>query len=456
MTAERSIFCSQVFLPEGWKRNIRLQVSAGGRISSIAEAMGPDAGDERIEGPVVPAMTNLHSHSFQRAMAGLAEVSGEGEDSFWTWRTMMYRLVSTLSPEDIEAITAKLYSELLKGGYGRIVEFHYLHHARGGQCYDLSGETSLRISNAAQSVGIGLTHLPVFYAHSGFGGLPPTDGQKPFIHSVGEFLTLLDDLRAPFAAAGHRLGFAIHSLRAATPDQMRSLLSEGPKAGPIHIHVAEQEKEVEDCLAWSGRRPVEWLLDEMPVDARWCAIHATHMTDDEAARLARSGAVAGLCPATEANLGDGIFPATDFLRHGGAIGIGTDSHIATSVAEEVRILEYSQRLRDRRRNRLADGPNRSVGTSIFNAALAGGAQAAGVDKPGLRVGASADLVVLDPSSPFIAATEDDRILDRWLFALGPDVVRHVMVSGRWVIRDRRHERDDEIDREFQKVLRKVA
>ncbi len=456
MTAERSIFCSQIFLPEGWRRNVRLQVTAGGLIASITPDTVPEAGNERIDGPVVPAMTNLHSHSFQRAMAGLAEVSGAGEDSFWTWRTMMYRLVSTLSPDDIEAISAKLYSELLKGGYGRIVEFHYLHHAAGGQRYDRSGETSLRILNAAQTVGIGLTHLPVFYAHSGFGGLQPTDGQRPFIHTVDGFLTLVDDLRTPFAETGHGLGFAIHSLRAATPDQMRSLLAEGPKTGPIHIHVAEQEKEVEDCLAWSGRRPVEWLLDEMPVDRRWCAIHATHMTEDEVARLAHSGAVAGLCPATEANLGDGIFPATDFLRHGGAIGIGTDSHIATSVAEEVRVLEYSQRLRDRRRNRLVDGAHKSVGTTIFNAALAGGAQAAGVEKSGLCEGASADLVVLDPSSPFMAATEDARILDRWLFALGPDVVRHVMVAGRWVIRDRRHERDEEIDRDFQRVLRKVA
>lgn len=456
MTAERSIFCPQIFLPEGWSRDVRLHVGSDGKIAAIDLNTSPDNGDERIFGPVVPAITNLHSHSFQRAMAGLAEVAGPGEDSFWTWRTLMYRLVAMLSPDDIQAISVKLYSELLKGGFGRVVEFHYLHHAAGGQRYDRSGETSLRILDAARLVGIGLTHLPVFYAHSGFGGAEPTAGQQPFIHGVDQFLALLDDLQKPFAAADATLGFAIHSLRAATPDQMRCLLASGPQAGSIHIHVAEQEKEVEDCLAWSGRRPVDWLLDEMPVDARWSAIHATHMTDREVVRLARSGAVAGLCPATEANLGDGIFPATDFLRHGGAIGIGTDSHIATSVAEEVRVLEYSQRLRDRRRNRLAEGANSSVGASIFKATLAGGAQAAGIATSGLRVGAAADLVVLDQSSPFIAATEEDRLLDRWLFALGPDVVRHVMVAGRWVIRDRRHERDEEIDRDFQKVLQKVA
>ena len=240
------------------------------------------------------------------------------------------------------------------------------------------------------------------------------------------------------------------------PDEVHAVLSAERTAGPIHIHVAEQEREVEDCLAWSGRRPVSYLLDEFPVDDRWCAIHATHMTSEETARLARSGAVAGLCPATEANLGDGIFPATDFIGHGGRLGIGTDSHVATSVAEELRLLEYGQRLRDRRRNRVVSGPGASVARTLVDASLAGGAQAAGVGLSGIRVGARADLVVLDGTNPFIAAATDDQILDRWIFALGNEAVRDVMVRGQFVVEQGRHRLEEDIDRNFERALRKLA
>ncbi|HSI42075.1 MAG TPA: formimidoylglutamate deiminase [Xanthobacteraceae bacterium] len=449
-----AVFAERALLPDGWAERVRLDIDAAGRIASV-QAGGSPQGAQIAAGPVVPAMPNLHSHAFQRAMAGLAEISGAGEDSFWTWREEMYRTVGLLSPEDVEAIAAKLYVELLKGGYGAVAEFHYLHHAPGGTAYADPAELSRRILKAASDTGIGLTLLPVFYAHGNFGGVPAAPGQRRFLHEVDAFADLLERLGPHCTAAKARLGVAIHSLRAATEGEMRAVLSAAPAAGPIHIHAAEQMKEVEDSLAFSGRRPVDWLLDEMEVDARWCLIHATHMTEGETQRLARSGAVAGLCPATEANLGDGIFPAVAYRGAGGCFGIGTDSHVATGVAEEVRLLEYGQRLRDRRRNRLADGPHRSVGRDVFAAALAGGAQALGQPLGTLAPGATASLVVLDGSDPFVAAARGDAVIDRWLFALGDRAVRDVMVAGAWVIRQGRHALEEAIDAAFLAVLERL-
>ncbi|MBU2327759.1 MAG: formimidoylglutamate deiminase [Alphaproteobacteria bacterium] len=456
MKTPQTLFCERVLLPEGWTSDVMIGIDDGGMIVSIQPGRTRDADSMLSAGPVVPALQNLHSHAFQRAMAGLAEQAGSTDDSFWTWRETMYRLVERMSPDDVEVVATKLYSELLKGGFGHVVEFHYFHHAVTGSGRSDGFEMSARILRAAETAGIGLTHLPVFYAHAGFGGIAPNDGQKPFIHSVDGFLSLLERLAPECKAVGARLGLAIHSIRAATPDEMRVILSSEHTGGPIHIHVAEQEREVEDCLAWSGRRPVNFLLDEFPVDARWCAIHATHMTPEETSRLAGSGAVAGLCPATEANLGDGIFPATDLAAHGGQYGIGTDSHVATSVAEELRLLEYGQRLRDRRRNRLVSGPTTSVGRTVFEASLSGGAQAAGLATSGIRVGARADLVVLDGDTPFVATAKDDQILDRWIFALGSEAVRDVMTGGQFVVQQGRHRFEEAIDRDFKEVLMKLA
>lgn len=449
------IFAERALLSGGWAQNVAISLDPSGRIAAIETGSAAANGDERAAGPLVPAIANLHSHAFQRAMAGLAEVAGSGNDSFWTWREEMYRTVGLVNPDDVEAIAAKLYVEMLKGGFGHVAEFHYLHHQADGSAYADPAEMSLRILAAARTTGIGLTHLPVFYAHANFGGAAPNAGQRPFLHHPDRFLALLQRLEPLCREAGNTLGYAIHSLRAATPEEMRIILDAAPVAGPIHIHVAEQTKEVDDCLAWSGRRPVEWLLDEMPVDQRWCAIHATHLTEQERQRLARSGAVAGLCPATEANLGDGIFPAVEYMAEGGVFGVGTDSHVATSVAEELRLLEYGQRLRDRRRNRLAAGPGASIGRTIFDAALKGGAQAAGQATAGIAVGARADFVVLDGDNPYIAAASDNQILDRWLFALGGESVRDVMVGGERKIRNGRHDREEEIDRAFARVLMKL-
>lgn len=445
------LFAERALLTDGWAENVLFAVGADGRISSV-ERGADTGGAKRLGGPVIPAVANLHSHAFQRAMAGLTDVAGQGDDSFWTWREEMYRLVSLLTPDDVMAIAAKLQVELLKGGFGRVAEFHYLHHGPDGRPYAEPAEMSLAMLRASALSGIGLTLLPVFYAHSDFGGAAPTAGQRRFIHDVDGFLTLLHGLVEPCRAAGARLGLAFHSLRAVTGDEIAAIAKTVPEHAPIHIHVAEQEREVSASIAHSGRRPVERLYDMVDVDQRWCLVHATHVTDLEVVMIAGSGAVVGLCPTTEADLGDGIFPATDFLAVDGRFGIGTDSHVATSVADELRILEYGQRLRDRRRNRMAGRPGASVGRTLFDRAFAGGAQAAGVAGSGLAAGAPADLVVLDGRSPYLAAVQGDSILDRWIFGgLGP-VVRDVMIGGRWLIEDGHHSQEEAIDRAFTAAL----
>lgn len=452
---ESRIFATEALLPSGWAQNVTIRSDATGRITAIDTDSQPGTA-ERAAGPLLPLMPNLHSHAFQRAMAGLAEVAGPAGDSFWTWRDQMYRCVATMTPEDIETVATKLQIELLKGGFGHLVEFHYQHHDGHGRAYADPAETSRRQFAAAARSGIGLTLLPVFYAHSDFGGQPPNAGQRPFLHDVDGYLTLLDRVRALAAEHGQLSGCAIHSLRAATPGEMARILPELSAGAPIHIHIAEQMREVEASLAWSGRRPVEWLLDEMPVGPEWCLIHATHLTGDETRRIAESGAVAGLCPMTEANLGDGIFPGRDFQAHGGAFGIGTDSHISVSVAEELRMLEYSQRLRDQARNVLAGGEGRSTGRTLFDAARAGGQQAAGIALAGIQIGAPASWLVLDGTNPYLATASGDRLIDRWIFTLGDVAIRDVHVAGRKVIDQGRHALDDEIAPRFAEVLQKIS
>ncbi len=450
----QQVFAETALLPTGWARDVVIGVGPDGTITGVQPGAARAPGMPLVE-IMVPALTNLHSHAFQRAMAGLAEVAGPSADSFWTWRDRMYRCVGSMTPDDIETVALYLQIELLKGGFGHLVEFHYQHHSGSGAPYANPAETSLRQFEAARQSGIGLTHLPVFYAQSDFGGVPPVPGQRPFLHDVDGYLRLMEAVRARAAEDGQLAGCAIHSLRAATPEQMRAVLAELPQDAPIHIHVAEQMREVEASIAWSGRRPVEWLLDEMPVDDRWCLIHATHLTATEVTRMAQSGAVAGLCPATEANLGDGIFEARDFLAQGGRFGVGTDSHVATSVAEELRLLEYSQRLRDRARNCLAAGEGSSTGRRLLDGALAGGHQAAGIAKAGLQVGAPASWLALDAQNPFLATAGDDALIDRWIFAMGDTAIRDVTVRGKTVIEHGRHALDEEIAPRFAEVLRKI-
>jgi formimidoylglutamate deiminase len=450
-----AFFAERALLPQGWARNVRFEVSPDGLIEKVlADASGEGA--ERLQGPVLAGMPNLHSHAFQRAMAGLAEVAGNPNDSFWTWRDLMYRLVGRLDPEQVEVIARQLYIEMLKAGYTSVAEFHYVHHDADGRRYADPAELSLRVSQAARDAGIGLTLLPVLYSHSGFGGQAPNDGQRRFIHSTDSYLALQERLRGEIARRpNQQLGLCFHSLRAVTPEQLNAVLAAEQGARPIHIHIAEQQKEVNDCLAWSGRRPLQWLYEHAPVDERWCLVHATHAEHDEVQAMAASGAVAGLCLTTEANLGDGIFPAVDFLAQGGRLGIGSDSHVSVSVVEELRWLEYGQRLRDQRRNRLYRADQPQVGRTLFDAALAGGAQALGQPVGALAEGKRADWLVLDGDDPYLATAEGDALLNRWLFAGGDRQVRDVMVGGNWVVRDGRHAAEGETARAFAGVLREV-
>ncbi|MCF3642968.1 formimidoylglutamate deiminase [Rhizobium sp. TRM95111] len=443
------IHAREALLPEGWAKDVRLSL-AGGRIAAVETGAAAAAGDER-HGHVVPGMPNLHSHAFQRGMAGLAEMRGPGSDSFWSWRTVMYRFALAMTPDQAEAVAAQLYVEMLEAGFTRVGEFHYLHHDRDGRPYGDVAEMAARIAAAAAQTGIGLTLLPVFYAHSTFGGAAPGEGQRRFINDADRYQALLERCRALTAdLPGGVTGVAPHSLRAVTPGELSAVVGMAG-AGPVHIHIAEQVKEVEDCIAWSGRRPVEWLLDNQPVDGRWCLIHATHMTEAETRAMAASGAIAGLCPVTEANLGDGTFPAPDFVAHGGRFGVGSDSNVLIGLPDELRQLEYSQRLALRARNVLAPAGG-STGRALFDGALTGGAAALGA-ATGLAVGLPADFVSVAPRHGLEPA--GDQLLDSWIFANGA-AVDCVWVQGRKQVEHGRHVRRAETGRRFAAAMAELA
>ncbi|MGF9694304.1 formimidoylglutamate deiminase [Rhizobium sp. 0TCS1.26] len=442
------IHAATALLPEGWRSDVRLTIERGS-IQAIATGVPAQGGDER-HAVLVPAMPNLHSHAFQRAMAGLAETRGSGDDSFWSWRVLMYRFALSMTPDQVEAVAAQLYMEMLEAGFGRVGEFHYLHHDSDGGFYANPAEMAERIAAASSETGIGLTLLPVFYAHSGFGGTEPSDGQRRFIHDPDAFARLMEACRGIVSRLpGGELGIAPHSLRAVTQAELATIL---PLAGngPIHIHVAEQVKEVEDCLAHTGLRPVEWLLDHAPVDDRWCLIHATQMAPGETQRMAATGAVAGLCPITEANLGDGIFNGAPYLAAGGRFGIGSDSNVLISVPQELRQLEYSQRLSMKARNVMAEAGG-STGRMLFDGALAGGAAALQASA-GLAPGASADLVSLDLADA--GYLKDDQILDHWIFSTGISV-DCVWVSGVRQVEKGRHQRREAISQRFRKTMQEL-
>jgi formiminoglutamate deiminase len=447
-----ALWCEQAWLPEGWRNNVRLTLEKG-RISAVEIGVEARSGDER-HAIFLPAMPNLHSHAFQRGMAGLAESAGRGDDSFWTWREVMYRFVDRLDPEGMQAIAALAYAEMLESGFARVGEFHYLHHDVDGQPYDDIAAMAQALAAAADETGIALTLLPVFYAHSGFGGAAPTHGQRRFINDVDRYARLLDASRDAVAGLDDSVvGVAPHSLRAATADELAAVTAIAPSA-PLHIHIAEQVPEVEACLAWSGARPVEWLMGHADVGPDWCLVHATHITDAERAAIVRSGAVAGLCPITEANLGDGLFPARDFLAEGGRFGVGSDSNVEIDAAAELRLLEYSQRLAHRGRNLLADGAGQSTGASLYRGALAGGGQALGRPSAGLAVGAAADIVSLKADDPAFAGRTGDAILDSWIFG-GGRRVDCVWRGGVRRVEGGRHVARDTIDARYRAAMAKL-
>lgn len=445
-----ALWFNTALLPSGWARDVRV-VIADGLISDVQTDALALPGDER-HAIAIPGLSNVHSHAFQRGMAGLAEHRGASDDDFWSWREVMYRFLDHLNPDDVEAISAMAYVEMLETGYTRVGEFHYLHNDTNGARYDDPAEMASRIVAAAETSGIGLTLLPVFYAHSDFGGAPPNYGQRRFINDLDGFARLLD-ASAQLIPEDGMIGIAPHSLRAVTSEELGALV-EMSGNGPIHIHAAEQVKEVEASVAFSGARPVEWLVDNADIDQRWCLIHATHLTEAETESLAATDAVAGLCPVTEANLGDGIFPAARFLAAGGRIATGTDSNILIDPAQELRMLEYSQRLSHRGRNVLASDQHPSVGRRLFGAALGGGAQALGTQQ-GIATGLSADFATLNADHPSLDGRRDDFILDSWIFAARSNVMDCVWRGGRKIVIGGRHVDFEKVSASYKRVLNRI-
>lgn len=392
-----------------------------------------------LDAGTVPGLPNLHSHAFQRAMAGLTERRGTEADSFWTWREQMYRFVERLTPDDLEAIAAQAYMEMLEAGFTWVAEFHYLHHQPDGRPYDNVAEMAERIVAAAADTGIGLTLLPVFYRQSGFGGRPAAPGQRRFLNDRESYARLMET-----SVPGGCIGIAPHSLRAVTLDDL-GWAADTWRGKPVHIHVSEQTREVEDCLAAHGRRPIDLLMDSVPADEHWCLVHATHADAGERARIARAKAVVGLCPITEANLGDGLFEVPDFLERGGRFGVGSDSNVRLSAADELRTLEYGQRLIRRQRNVLG-AAEQSTGRRLFEAALAGGAQAVGIP-----AGADDDAIVtLDASQH-----RGDAAIDHWLFAADNAAIVSVERGGRRLVEHGRHRDRERIAARYQRTLAKL-
>ncbi len=448
------LFAADALLPTGWARDVMLDIDANGSLTSV-RPQSSARNAEVVRGSLVPGVPNLHSHAFQRVIAGRTGRASAQGDSFWTWRNAMYAFLDRVDADAFGAIAAQAYVEMLEAGYTSVAEFHYVHHDPAGRPYSNPAELALRVIDAAARAGIGLTLLPVFYAHAGFGGAPPSTGQRRFVTDPASFARLHERGAIAARESGSVVGVAPHSLRAVTPDELAAIVALARAGAPVHIHAAEQTKEVDDCISWSGRRPVEWLLDNAGVDARWCVVHATHMTDDEVRALARSGAVAGLAPTTEADLGDGTFAADRYRAAGGVLGIGSDSNTIIDPFVELRTLEYSQRLRDRRRNVLA-ADARPVGQSLLEAALAGGAQALAQPIGAIAAAKRADFIVLDADDPALAGQPIDDVIDSAIFGPCRRPVRDVMVAGKWLVRDGRHVDGEAVLARYRRALAQIG
>jgi formimidoylglutamate deiminase len=450
--------------PEGWLSPGYVEVGADGLIASVSGQRPQGKPVERLRGFGVPGLSNLHSHAFQRALAGRTEfvTAARAEDNLWTWRKEMYRMVDRLTPDTYEAVAAQVYLEMLRFGMTAVCEFHYVHHLAGGGRNPNPAEMSDRLIAAASRTGLGLTLLPVLYAHGGI-GKPVEETQKRFVHPVDDYLRLVDTLRSRRAADPNlRVGLALHSLRAVTPDEAHAALA-GIKAmdpqARLHIHVSETTHEVAEVEAGLGARPVQWLIDNVDLGSNWCLVHATHLDQSEIAGLAASGAVAGICPLTEATMGDGFFPLVEYHGAGGAWGIGTDSHYSTSTAEELRILECGKRLELRRRNVIArpeGGAEVHSGRLLFDTALAGGERASGQGGGAIVAGRRADLVMLDPDATPLLGHGPETVLDGWILGGTENPVRDVMVAGRWVIRDGRHPQEAAIRDGYRTAMARLT
>lgn len=451
------LFAEKILLSTGWATNQTLTIK-NGIITDIYN--GKLAEIEMTKGVVIPGMINCHSHAFQRAFAGFSEQGSEGQDSFWTWRAVMYKFLDQLTVEDAGVIATQLYIEMLKMGYTRVAEFHYLHHKINGENYTPLASMAEVIFKAATTSGIGLTLLPVLYRFSGFGELDPNDGQKRFINSTEQFNQLVSDC---FSLSENyvntNVGIAPHSLRAVDKisllSAVRHVKNLNAKA-PVHVHISEQQKEVDDCIAYHGKRPIEWLLENVELDQHWCLIHATHISEKERKGIIESGAIAGICPTTEANLGDGVFPTTEFLQDQGTFAIGSDSHISVNPIEELRWLEYAQRLIKQQRAILANKKQPSVGQNLWQRAAKGGAQSTDSNSGELAIGKQADLLVLAEDKARLFAYSDQHFLDSLIFASQQNPVQDVMVNGVWVIKNGQHERQENSEEQFKELLTKLT
>jgi formimidoylglutamate deiminase len=450
------LFAERILLSSGWHNEQTLTIE-NGVITAIESGY---IGDTEKVGVVIPGMVNCHSHAFQRAFAGFSEQGSEGKDSFWTWRSIMYKFIDQLTVKDAQTIATQLYIEMLKMGYTRVAEFHYLHHEISGDNHAELAEMAKAIFKASQHSGIGLTLLPVLYRFSGFGPLPANEGQKRFINSVEQFNQLVSDcFTLSKGYENTNVGIAPHSLRAVDKpslDQAVKHVRSLDNKAPVHIHIAEQQKEVDDCLAHYGQRPVEWLLNNAALDEQWCLIHATHINEQERQGIVASKAIAGICPTTEANLGDGIFPTTEFLAEQGTIAIGSDSHISVNPVEELRWLEYAQRLIKQQRAMLASESEASVGRNLWQQAARGGAQSTNSNTGELALGKQADLLVLNTDKVALFAHHDQHILDSMIFASQQNMVNDVMVNGHWVIKAGAHQLEQKAEQEFAQLLASLS
>ena len=449
------IWAASALLATGWADSVEISIAEDGSIEAVAPDSGYISG-ARAE-VLIPAVPNVHSHAHQRAMAGLGERAGNNEDSFWTWRKVMYHYLERIQPDHLHHIAAQLYLEMLKAGYSCVGEFQYLHHDVAGKAYANPAEMSLQCLQAARSVGLGFTALPVLYRYGGFGSVAPLDGQKRFINKADDFVGIVESLQqATVGDANASVGIAPHSLRAIDRELLNEVIGSLDRLAAIHIHIAEQTKEVDDCLAWSGQRPVAWLFDNFDVNSDWCLIHATHMDAAETRSMAASGCIAGLCPTTEANLGDGFFNALDYLAQQGRWAIGSDSHISIDPVEELRWLEYGMRLQTRRRNVLASATTAHTGRNLLDAALAGGARACGRAIGSIAPGYRADLLVLDCDHPRLYGRRRDDLIDSWIFSGNENLVRDVYIGGKKLIADGHHANEDMIAQNYRVTLDQLA
>lgn len=448
-----TIFAKTALIGDIWQENVLITIDeATGLITSIKKNTKASGANEILD-IALPAMSNIHSHAFQRAMAGMTEYKSSINDSFWTWRELMYKFANQLSPDDVSDIASYLYLEMLKAGYSNIGEFHYLHHDKGGRHYQNITEMSDAIINAASKVGIAITHLPVFYRYSGFGKKAPLPEQVRFINNIDSYLQILEKLNSSYKNSKNvKIGIAYHSLRAITIEDIKATLTDSV---PIHIHIAEQMAEVEDCLNFCGRRPVEYLFDNIDVRSNWSLIHATHIDGFEVEKIAKAKAVVGICPVTEANLGDGIFPLKKMIDEGGRFAIGTDSHVSVSMADELRILEYSQRLNKKLRVIAKDESYSSVGGYLYRKTSKTGAQALGQNSGVIAKDMLADILGLDSKNIALFAKKEDFILDSFIFACPQNPINFVMVAGKAVIKDGHHSKEAEICKKYKQVLKKL-